>query len=163
MAEEIQLRLLGTEAKVMNKKAKVMNNDIEVDLGWLIIPPQETVLLTVDMTTLRERIKHFSRNQRRFYPCLGQGCDFCMRGMPKRMRYQVRVSFNGQGWWWEFGKEVYRLVKRESGDDESVRLLITRIDSGRRTRYWIHRVGDDVEIPELDRRAVSQYANMIRR
>jgi len=140
-----------------------MNNDIEVDLGWLIIPPQETVVLMVDLATLQERIKHFSQNQRRFYPCLGQGCDFCMRGTPKRMRYQVRVSFNGQGWWWEFSKEVYRLVKRESGDDESVKLMITRIDSGRRTRYWIKRVSDDLQLPEPDERAVIQCANDLRR
>jgi hypothetical protein len=140
-----------------------VDNSIDVDLGWLIIPPKETMLLTVDMTTLQQKIKHFSRLQRRLYQCNGQTCDFCMRGTPKRIRYQVRVMFDGNWWWWEFGKQVYRLIKDLSGDDASVRLLITRIDSGRRTRYWISRVGDDVEIPALDRRAVARLANMLRR
>jgi hypothetical protein len=140
-----------------------VDNSIEVDLGWLVIPPQETVLLTVDMTTLRQRIKHFSRNQRRFYQCYGQTCDLCMTGTPKRMRYQVRVTFNGQWWWWEFGKQVYKLIKDKSGDDELVKLMITRIDSGRRTRYWIKRVGEDLQLPETDERAVIQYANDLRR
>jgi len=140
-----------------------VDNSIDVDLGWLVIPPKETVLLTVDMATLQQRIKHFSPQQRRFYLCLGQGCDFCMRGTPKRLHYQVRVTFNGNWWWWEFGKEVYRLIKDLSGDDESVRLLITRIDSGRRTRYWIHRVNKDMQIWELDERILYRYGHMIRR
>lgn len=140
-----------------------MDNFIKVDLGWLVIPPQETVLLTVDMTTLQQKIMHFSRLQRRLYQCYGQNCDFCMRGTPKRIRYQVRIMFDGNWWWWEFGKQVYRLIKDLSGDDESVRLLITRIDSGRSTRYWIHRVNKDMQIWEPDERAVIQCANELRR
>jgi hypothetical protein len=149
---------------VFNKTgcAKVQN-DIEVDLGWLIIPPQETVLLTVSMPTLRERVKHFSRQQHRLYACLGQNCDFCMRGTPKRIRYQVRVTFNGQWWWWEFGKQVYKLIKDKSGDDDSVRLLITRIDEGRRTRYWISRISEELQLPEPDRLASLRTTNTLRR
>lgn len=140
-----------------------MDNNIDIDLGWLVIPPQETVILMVDMTTLQQRIKHFSRQQRRFFLCLGQGCDFCMRGTPKRMRYQVRVAFNGNSWWWELGKRVYQQVKKQAGDDESVRLLITRIDSGRSTRYWIQRVSDALQCPEQDERVVAEHASIIRR
>jgi len=138
-----------------------VDDNSDIDLGWLVITPQETVGLVVDMTTLQQRIKHFSTRQRRFFLCEGQGCDFCMRGTPKRMRYQVRVSYNGNGWWWEFGKKVYRLIKSQAGDDESVRLLVTRIDSGSSTRYWINRIRNDVEIPALYRRAAQRCAIML--
>jgi hypothetical protein len=74
-----------------------------------------------------------------------------MRGTPKRLRYQVRVAFNGNGWWWELGKRVYKQVKKQAGDDESVQLLITRIDSGRSTRYWIQRVGEESPLPPRER------------
>lgn len=120
-------------------------------------------MLTVDMTTLQQKIKHFSRRERRFYPCFGVTCDFCMSGTPKRRRYQVRVNFDGNWWSWEFGKQVYQLIKKQSGDDESVRLLITRIDSGRRTHYWIHRVSEDLQIPEPDWRVVARTANRLRK
>lgn len=140
-----------------------MENDIEVELGWLVIPPQETMLLTVDMTTLQERIKHFSARQRRFYACQGQGCDFCRLGTPKRMRYQVHVTFNGNWWWWEIGKELYRRIMGLVGDDPSAQLLVTRIGDGRRTHYWITRVGESCPLPVKERVLARQATNKARR
>jgi hypothetical protein len=140
-----------------------VHDNIGIDLGWLVMSPQETVILTVDMTTLQQRVKHFSWKQRRFFLCVGQGCDFCMRGTPKRLRYQVRVAYDGCGWWWEFGKRVYKQVKQQAGEDESVQLLITRIDSGRSTRYWIKRVGEESPLPGRERQVADRCANITTR
>lgn len=128
-----------------------MDNSGEKPIGWLIIPPQETVLLTLDLSSLQPVVKHFSRKEHRYYHCFGVMCDFCMSGTPKRRRYQVHVIFDGKVWAWEFGKQVFKLIKSLTGDDKEACLLVTRIDSGPNTRYWITRASEVIKDRERER------------
>ena len=111
---------------------------MEIIIKWLVIRPGETVDLRVHMSSLERVIKHWDRDVGKFYLCLGQTCDLCMEGIPKRLRYQGLVRFDGLCRRWEFGKEVYRLLKKLAGDDHAVDVVVIRQGSGRRTRYWIY-------------------------
>jgi hypothetical protein len=125
--------------KVIHKSypqnGKLAMNDI---IKWLVIRPGETVDLRVHLSSLERVIKHFDPKVSLFYLCHGQTCDLCMEGIPKRLRYQVLVRFDGLCRRWEFGKEIYRLLKKLAGDDHAVDVVVIRQGSGRRTRYWIY-------------------------
>ena len=140
-----------------------MDNFDEKPIGWLIIPPQETVLLTLDLSSLQPVIKHYSRKEKRLYKCFGVMCDFCMSGIPKRRRYQVNVIFDGMVWSWEFGKQVHRLIKSVAGDDKEACLVVTRIDSGRNTRYWITRASQVIKDRETEQYIHTYIHKMLRR
>ena len=107
-------------------------------IKWLVIQPGETVDLRVHLSSLKRVIKHFDLKVDSFYLCLGQTCTLCMEGIPKRLRYQVLVRFDGLCRRWEFGKEVYRLLKKLAGDNHAVDVAVIRQGSGRQTRYWIY-------------------------
>lgn len=128
-----------------------MDNSSEKSLGWLVIPPQETALFLVDMASLRELTKHYSRRERRLYSCFGVQCDFCMSGIPKRRRYQVDVIFHGKKWTWEFGKQVCRRIKDLVGNEREVWLIVTRIGEGPSTRYWINLASETIRNAESER------------
>lgn len=140
-----------------------MDNSSQAPMGWLVIPPQETVLLLLDMATLQGVIKHYSRKERRFYRCFGATCDFCMSGTPKRRRYQVHVLLHGKTWAWEFGKQVHQLIKNLADDDKEVWLVITRMDEGRNTRYWINRAPEVIITNERDEYIRERIGNRLRR
>ena len=109
--------------------------------GWMVVLPGETVQLTVDMSSIKRVLTHFDWDRGRFYLCFEQTCMFCMEGIPKRLRYQARVMFDGMWWQWEFGKEAYRLLKKLAIQDHSVKVVVIRQGSGQQTRYWINKVG----------------------
>lgn len=137
-------------------------NDNATD-GWLVMLPGETVCLTVDMSSIKRVIKHFDRDMGRFYLCFEQTCMFCMEGIPKRLRYQARVMFDSVWWQWEFGKEVYRLLKQLAIQDHSVKVIVIRQGSGPRTRYWINKAGGASQNHDRDKYIRGRYGHMVRR
>jgi hypothetical protein len=113
--------------------------NVDNSKGWLVLLPDETAHLRVDMSSAKRVVKHFDRGAGRFYLHYEQTCVCCMDGIPKRVRYELRVIFDGMTWSWEVGKSVYRQLRKVAGSDQTINIVVIRQGSGRETRYWINR------------------------
>jgi hypothetical protein len=116
--------------------------NVDNSKGWLVLLPDESVNLQVDMSSAEKVMKHFDRDVGRFYLHYDQTCVSCMEGIPIRLRYTLRVIFDGLCWQWEVGKSVYSMLRKLAGSDQSINIVVIRQGSGRQTRYWINRASE---------------------
>lgn len=137
--------------------------NVDNSKGWLVLLPDETAHLQVDMSSARRVVKHFDRDVGRFYLHYEKTCLSCMDGIPKRVRYELPVIFDGMTWYWEVGKSVYSLLRKLAGSDQSINIVAIRQGSGRQTRYWINRASEVSRNIERNNYIRSHLGNRLRR
>jgi len=128
---------------------------------WLKLEEGETVEVTV-MEPVQTVMKHWLEERNRSYLCQGEGCAHCKAGSQPRQRYQVTVIRDGASLRWEFGDEVRTQIASLRFEDGMAKATITRIGSGRKTRYQVFAslgVGSAVD----DKYITGKYGHLVRR
>ena len=102
---------------------------------WLKIKEGETIIATIDFTSIKSVTKHWTGQRSEL--CLGAGCPHCLSRVPKRQRYQARLIVDGTPQNWEFGERVMTQLNDISHDTNFAHITITRIGDSRNTDYQV--------------------------
>ena len=102
---------------------------------WLKIKEGETIIATIDFTSIKSVTKHWTGQRSEL--CLGKGCPHCLSGVPKRWRYQARLIVDGAPANWEFGERVMTQLNDIPHDTNFAHVSITRIGDSRNTDYQV--------------------------
>ena len=105
---------------------------------WLRLKEDQTVEATLDIASIISVVKHWTGS--RLEPCFGTGCPLCIRGIPRRWRYQIKLFIDNEEQFWEFGEEPMRYIQRMHHESSRVSVYISRIGKGQNTRYRIQQV-----------------------
>jgi len=108
---------------------------------WLKIKEGETTRATIDFSTIKSIAKHWTGSRSEL--CLGQGCPHCTAGVPKRWRYQAQLYVERAPYSWEFGEQVMIELHDIQHENSLVHIGITRLGTGRTTRYEITQSEND--------------------
>ena len=120
---------------------------------WLKLKEGQILQASIDISTIKSVAKHWTGS--RLELCLGEGCPCCLKGMPRRWRYQVSLFADGEEQSWEFGEESMKDIQRIKHNGNRVQVTITRSGKGKGTRYRVlqgNSQGDEHEEdkPELE-------------
>ena len=102
---------------------------------WLKIKEGETIIATIDFTSIKSVTKHWTGQRSEL--CLGEGCPHCLSGVPKRQRYQARLIVDRTPMQWEFGEQVHSSLQAIPHDTNWAYVTITKTGEGSNTRYDI--------------------------
>ena len=102
---------------------------------WLRVKEGQLILATIDISTITSVAKHWTGS--RLEPCLGEGCPYCLKGLSRRWRYQVKLLIEEEEYDWEFGEESLKDIQQISHDSNWIQVSITRDGKGRNTRYRV--------------------------
>ena len=102
---------------------------------WVKLKEGQTVNAILDFSSVRSVVKHWTGKRSEL--CLGEGCPYCLSGIPRRWRYQARLIVEGETFQWEFGEEVMTVLSTIPHDINWARVTITRLGEGRNTKYQI--------------------------
>jgi len=106
---------------------------------WLKLTKGEMVSAELDISSIRMVNKHWMGDRSEL--CLGEGCPFCIAGIPRQRRYQATLVVDRKAVNWEFGALVMRRVSRIDHSLATMEVTITRRGEGKRTRYDVRRPG----------------------
>ena len=102
---------------------------------WVKLKEGQTVNAIIDFSSVQSVAKHWTGKRSEL--CLGEGCHYCLSGIPRRWRYQARLIIAGETLFWEFGEEVMTVLSTIPHDINWARVTITRLGEGRKTKYQI--------------------------
>jgi len=102
---------------------------------WVKLKEGQTVNAILDFSSVQSVAKHWTGKRSEL--CLGEGCPYCLSGIPRRWRYQARLIVEGETFQWEFGEEVMTVLSTIPHDINWARVTITRLGEGRKTKYQI--------------------------
>lgn len=102
---------------------------------WLKIKEGQSIQVTIDISTIKSVAKHWTGS--RLEPCLGKGCPYCLKGLSRRWRYQMKLLVEKEEQDWEFGEESLKDIQQLAHDSNLIQVSITREGKGRNTRYRI--------------------------
>ena len=102
---------------------------------WVKLKEGQTVNAILDFSSVQSVAKHWTGKRSEL--CLGEGCPYCLSGIPRRWRYQARLIVEGETFFWEFGEEVMTVLSTIPHDINWARVTITRLGEGRKTKYQI--------------------------
>ncbi len=102
---------------------------------WLKLKEGQSMQASIDISTIKSVAKHWTGS--RLEPCLGEGCPCCLKGIPRRWRYQVSLFADGEEQSWEFGEESMKDIQRIKHGDNRAQVTITRRGKGKGTRYRV--------------------------
>ena len=110
---------------------------------WLRLKEDQTVKAILDISSIISVVKHWTGS--RLEPCFGKGCPLCVRGIPRRWRYQIKLFIDDEEQFWEFGEEPMRSIQQMQHESSRVSVYISRIGKGKNTRYRIEQsvLGDE--------------------
>jgi len=102
---------------------------------WLKLKEEQSLEASIDISTIKSVAKHWTGSH--LEPCLGEGCPCCLKGLPRRWRYQVSLFTDGEEQNWEFGEESMKDIQRIKHNGNQVQVTITRNGKGKGTRYRV--------------------------
>ena len=102
---------------------------------WVKLKEGQTINAIIDFSSVQSVAKHWTGKRSEL--CLGEGCPYCLSGIPRRWRYQARLIVAGETFQWEFGEEVMTVLSTIPHDINWARVTITRLGEGRKTKYQI--------------------------
>ena len=102
---------------------------------WVKLKEGQTVNAILDFSSVQSVAKHWTGKRSEL--CLGEGCPYCLSGIPRRWRYQARLIVEGETFQWEFGEEVMTTLSTIPHDINWARVIVTRLGEGRNTKYQI--------------------------
>jgi len=106
---------------------------------WLKLKEGQSLQASIDISSIKSVAKHWTGS--RLEPCLGEGCPCCLRGLPRRWRYQVSLFAEEEEQSWEFGEESMKDIQRIKHNGNHVQVSITRSGKGKSTRYRVLQSG----------------------
>ena len=102
---------------------------------WLKLKEGQSLQVSIDISSIKSVAKHWTGS--RLEPCLGEGCPCCLRGLPRRWRYQVSLVAEGEEQSWEFGEESMKDIQRIRHNGNLIQVSITRSGKAKSTRYRV--------------------------
>jgi len=112
---------------------------------WLRLKQGETVNACISFGSVKSVAKHWTGY--RSEPCMGEGCAHCLKGVPKRWRYQATLLVGSDSVEWEFGEQSMGELKDLPREHGWAHISITRLGEGRSTRYRVSPQGDGTPQP----------------
>ena len=112
---------------------------------WLRLKQGDTVNGCISFNSVKSVAKHWTGC--RSEPCVGEGCPHCLRGIPRRWRYQATLLIGSDSLEWEFGEQSMAELKDIPREQGWAHISITRLGEGRSTRYRVSPQGGGMPRP----------------
>lgn len=130
--------------------------------GWLVLHDRDTVNITIQISSIREVVKHYVEERGRSYLCYGDNCSFCNDKIPRRSRYVARITFHGETLKWEFSTELYRAIKRLPSKKGVAPAIVIRSGRGKKTRYQVRSADKSQRSAVFNKYTSGRYGHMVR-
>ena len=102
---------------------------------WLRLKQGETVNACISFSSVKSLAKHWTGSRSEL--CIGEGCPHCLKGIPRRWRYQATLLVGSDSIEWEFGEQTMADLKDIPREHGWAHITITRLGEGRSTRYRV--------------------------
>ena len=109
---------------------------------WLRLKQGETVNACISFSSVKSVAKHWTGSRSEL--CMGEGCPHCLKGIPRRWRYQATLIIGSDSVEWEFGEQSMGDVKDVPREHGWAHVSITRLGEGRSTRYRVSPQADRI-------------------
>ena len=109
---------------------------------WLRIKQGDTVNGCISFSSVKSVAKHWTGSCSEL--CVGEGCAHCLKGTPRRWRYQATLLVGSDSVEWEFGEQSMGELKDLPREHGWAHISITRLGEGRSTRYRVSPQGGGI-------------------
>ncbi len=128
--------------------------------NWVVIENRDTISMTLNISTLIKKRKHFEEERYRSYLCTGPTCSYCLRHVPRRIRHQAEVIIEGEKLWWEFSEGVYKAIKQLIPIDGCLEIKVTRLGAGNDCEYKVRQENEPCQ--DNAKFTKGKYGHMVR-